>query len=86
MDALNGSSLGGFSRLLVPTLLSWVRRRSAQDLETIVLLGEINLGSFRDLGWGDALDGLPSGSRVKVEAWLTNWHEVSHVPRMEFGR
>ncbi|KAI9785522.1 MAG: hypothetical protein M1839_009263 [Geoglossum umbratile] len=79
MSELDGSSLGGFSRLLVPALLSWVRRRSAQDLETIGLLGEINLGSINDLGWGDALDGLPSGSREKVETWLANWHEKNPV-------
>ncbi|KAI9774872.1 MAG: hypothetical protein M1840_000088 [Geoglossum simile] len=79
MKALNDSPFGDLSRLLVPTLLSWVQRRSAQDLETISLLGEISLGSFKDLGWGDTLDGLPSGSRGKVEAWLASWHEGNTV-------
>jgi hypothetical protein len=79
VDALSGSSFDGLSRLLVPTLLSWVRRRSTHELEMIGLLGEINLGSFKDLGWGEALDGLPSGLREKVERWLTNWHEVRCV-------
>ncbi|KAI9859250.1 MAG: hypothetical protein M1813_007024 [Trichoglossum hirsutum] len=79
VDALSGSSFDGLSRLLVPTLLSWVRRRSTHELEMIGLLGEINLGSFKDLGWGEALDGLPSGLREKVERWLTNWHEKNPV-------
>ncbi|KAH0559500.1 hypothetical protein GP486_003985 [Trichoglossum hirsutum] len=79
VDALNGSPFGGLSRLLVPTLFSWVRKRSAHELEMIGLLGEINLGSFKDLGWSDALDGLSGGERGKVERWLTNWHEKNLV-------
>jgi hypothetical protein len=84
MKALNDSSFGDLSLLLVPTLLSWVQRRSAQDLEMIGLLGEINLGSFKELGWSDTLDGLPNSLREKVEAWLTSWHEVTRATRMEF--
>jgi hypothetical protein len=79
VNALNSSSLSDLSQLLVPTLLSWVRRRSSHELETVGLLGEINLGTFKDARWDEALDGLPSGSRERVERWLASWHEVSHV-------
>ncbi|KAH0538372.1 hypothetical protein FGG08_005021 [Glutinoglossum americanum] len=78
-SAFDGSSLGDLSQLLIPTLHSWVRRRSANELETIGLLGEINLGPFKDMRWDEVLDGLPSVSRERVERWLIRWHEKNPV-------
>ncbi|KAI9674321.1 MAG: hypothetical protein M1829_003722 [Trizodia sp. TS-e1964] len=74
-SAVKGTPAEEYSRLLLPTILSRVRNRvSAYDLESVGILGEIELGSFKEMKWDEALNALDGNAREKVAKWLMEWH------------
>ncbi|KAI4267872.1 MAG: hypothetical protein L6R38_008056 [Xanthoria sp. 2 TBL-2021] len=73
-EALIKSEFTDLSRLLVTVLGKVLRSTlSSQDLETIGLLGEIQMSSFEQHLWQPVLNGLHPDRRDKVAKWLANW-------------
>ncbi|KAI5841240.1 trafficking protein particle complex subunit 10 [Tricharina praecox] len=65
----------GFERYvhwLLPGLFMRFRHRSPTELETAALLEEVDIGTYEEYGWEDALEAIDqrSGERAKVESWL----------------
>lgn len=75
-NALGASQYEGFSRLLLPHLLSSLRSKPSSELVTSGLLGEFDLGPFESLRWDECLRALPPDQRTDVREWLQAWHEV----------
>jgi hypothetical protein len=75
---LETAGLNLYSRLLVPILISRLRRRSPEDLEAAGLLDEVRLGGYGEYSWEEALDCINpnTGERRKVENWLKGFYEV----------
>ena len=66
-----------FSRVLTPMLLSSLRSNLAiQDLESICLLREVNLGTFEEWDWRSSFAGLSFEIQEGLERWLQRWHDV----------
>jgi len=71
----------GFERYihwLLPGLFTRFRHRSPTELETAVLLEEVEVGTYEEYGWEDTLEAidLRSGERAKVESWLKEFFAV----------
>ncbi|KAI9699259.1 MAG: hypothetical protein M1836_002869 [Candelina mexicana] len=67
-----------YSRLLMPTLLSTLNKRlTVAELETVGLLGEVQISSFEEMPWSEALEGVPPNARSSVKQWLMGWHKAN---------
>ncbi|KAL8668749.1 MAG: hypothetical protein Q9168_006635 [Polycauliona sp. 1 TL-2023] len=76
-EALSNSEFVGLSRLLVSELGKILRStQSPQDLETIGLLGEIQLNCVKPNLWQPILHGIHPDKRDKVAQWLAKWQAV----------
>ena len=76
-DAIDATPYKKISRALVPVVLASLRSRLAvQDLESICLLREVDLGAFDEWDWESLLAGLSSETCEGLEIWLRRWHEV----------
>lgn len=77
-EALTESEFSDLSPLLVIRLgKALPSALSPQDLETIGLLGEIQMSSFEHDLWQPILNGLHPDRRDKIAQWLAKWQEVS---------
>ena len=76
--ALAASPLQKLSRLLIPTFLSKLHSRcTSQQLETVGLLRQIELGPFESYCWDRSiLAGLPQDLGEQLAKWLRDWHYV----------
>lgn len=75
--ALHESKFRGKSRLLVDALKKTLQSQlSTQDLESIGLLHQIQMGAFQDCNWDSVLAGLKPEERAEIEPWLMQWHLV----------
>lgn len=63
---------------LLPGLFTRFRHRSPTELETAALLEEVEIGTYEEYGWEDALEAIDprSGERAKVESWLEEFFMV----------
>lgn len=66
-----------FSRALTPFFVERIKQRVASQMEAIALLNRMRLGSFENMSWAEALEGLPNSIREGVREWLQTWHQVS---------
>lgn len=75
--ALAQSPHKSLQRLLTPHIVNAFREQiSSSDMERIGLLRELNVLSYRDVGWNTVLSGLGQSLREKVRKWLIQWHQV----------
>ena len=78
MSSLEDSEFVKFLRLLLPVLVEFLHGRfSAQELETVGLLREFELGIFQDYDWERVLVTLPEEQKQTLAQWLLGWHEAS---------
>lgn len=75
---LEAAGLNLYTCLLVPTLVSGLRRRTPEDLEVAGLLDEVRLGEYAGYAWEETLECINPdiGEREKVLNWLKGFYEV----------
>ena len=61
------------------------RNMSMANYESAGLCGRFALPSFDELEWFDVLDLLPIELADRLQVWLEEWHEVSHVASGKLG-
>jgi len=75
--ALKDEALERYSRVLIEQLEAVLRCKfTMQDLETIALLREVELGSFEEYKWEGVLQGLPPEQSRELQSCLRDWHQV----------
>ncbi|KAI9803994.1 MAG: hypothetical protein M1833_000275 [Piccolia ochrophora] len=74
--ALTESSFSYLSRLLLPMLPARIiAGLTTLDIESIGLLGQVNMLSFTRMKWEENLRYLPSKEWERLSEWLQAWHE-----------
>ncbi|QGA17818.1 hypothetical protein EYB26_005494 [Talaromyces marneffei] len=83
-SALAQSKYKSLARLLTPHIVDAFREQlSTSDMESIGLLREMNMLSYKNVHWDVVLKGLRESLREEVRSWLVKWHQdnlVSSLP------
>lgn len=73
--ALNSTPFALLTRLLTSHLtLAYRTKWTEQDLEVALLLREISIWPFDDIGWDEITRGLSSQVQAELIPWLKAWH------------
>lgn len=76
-SGISESAYSGLRRLLVPILSNKARSHAlALQLEGAVLLGEVSVPSYEDVGWDGMINSLSAEKREGLAEWLQEWHKV----------
>lgn len=76
-EAIGQSKHKALTRLLTPHIVDAFREQlSTSDMESIGLLREVGMLSYKDVQWDTVLEGLQETLREEVKGWLTKWHQV----------
>ncbi|KAL9124781.1 MAG: hypothetical protein Q9217_005924 [Psora testacea] len=80
LNQLALTPLQRFSCVLSQQLLHSVRARfTLQDLETIGVRREVELGRYDHYGWEEMLRGIRLAEAMDLREWLKKWHQDSRV-------
>ena len=78
ISSLEDTDFVKFLHLLLPVLVGMLRGKfSTQELETVGLLRELELGTFQSYDWERVLVTLPEEQKQTLAQWLVEWHEAS---------
>ncbi|EED21634.1 TMEM1 family protein, putative [Talaromyces stipitatus ATCC 10500] len=79
-SALAQSKYKPLTRLLTPHIVDAFRGQlSTSDMESIGLLREMDILSYKDVHWDTVLKGLRESLRDEVRSWLVKWHRENSV-------
>lgn len=77
--ALAQSKFKSLARLLTPHIVDAFRAQlSTSDMESIGLLREMHMLSYKGVHWDAVLKGLRESLREEVRSWLVKWHQVGY--------
>ncbi|GAB7352948.1 hypothetical protein MBLNU459_g3523t3 [Dothideomycetes sp. NU459] len=83
-SSVSESAYASLRRLLIPVLANKARSLAlVLQLETAVLLGEISVPTYEDIGWDSVLSNLRLESRDGLVQWLRDWHKRN--PKLQFS-
>lgn len=78
--ALEDSPYAHLKRLLVPLLRNGAQSHAlALQFEKAVLLHELILPAYQDLGWDKVIHNLFAPLQTDLSEWLQSWHKASHA-------
>ncbi|KAI7149434.1 hypothetical protein KC343_g1174 [Hortaea werneckii] len=77
---LHKRELGGLSRLLIPLLIERCKQLSKIKFETAVILRQVFVPSYDDVGWAEIVSLLPDAVQPELSDALRKWHQhASHL-------
>lgn len=77
-EYIQASKAQALSRLLIPLFVERCKQLSPEDVETSIILEQVRVPSFEDIGWSEIIKLLPTAVQPQLSETIQEWH-AQHV-------